>query len=293
MQTDRASMTAENNAAIRAFETMQPADARVCNDPYARYFISDMLCNATDLYSALAERIANWDNRFPGICGAIAVRTRFIDDCLEAAIAEGLRQLVILGAGYDTRAIRFDRLKKNTAIFELDHPATQQIKRKRWRSIRSTVPEQFAFIPIRFGKDELSPKLFEHGYDPTRKSLFIWEGLSYYLPRPVVDETLTFLSRHAAEGSAVVFDYVSPAVADGTSRLTEATALGNALKHLGEPFVFGIDPGNIDGFLADRGLALVQNLNAADCQLRYLAAVHRRRQPSAMFFFAHARVKQK
>lgn len=293
MRVDRASLTAENNAAVRAFESMYSADARICHDPYARYFVSDSLRNATDLHSALAQRISDWENRFPGICSAIAVRTRFIDDCLETAFAEGLQQLVILGAGYDTRAFRFDRLKKSVAVFELDHPATQKIKRERCRAIRAAFAERIVFVPIRLGEEDLGRILFDHGYRSARKSFFIWEGMSYYLPAAVVDDTLTFISRYAAKGSSVAFDYVSPAVAGGTSRLPEATALGTALKQLGEPLVFGIEPGNIDAFLGDRGFALVQDLTAADCRRRYLAGANRQRQVSEMFRFAQARVSEK
>lgn len=290
MHTDRASLTAENNAAVRAFESMHSADARICHDPYARRFVSDELQMATDLQSALARQISDWENRFPGICGAIAVRTRFIDDCLAAAIAEGLQQLVILGAGYDTRAMRFEGLKKNIAVFELDHPATQKIKRQRCRLFQTAFPERIVFVPIRFGEQDLGRTLFDHGYRSAGKSFFIWEGMSYYLPAAVVEDTLAFISHHTAEGSSIVFDYVSPAVVRGASRLAEATALAAALKHLGEPFVFGIDPGDIEKFLGNRGLALVQNLTAAECRRRYLAGVNRHRRLSAMFTFAHAKV---
>jgi methyltransferase (TIGR00027 family) len=290
MHTDRASLTAENNAAVRAFESMHSVEVRICHDPYARHFVSDGLQMATDLQSALAGQISDWEDRFPGICGAIAVRTRFIDDCLAAAIAKGLQQLVILGAGYDTRAMRLEGLKKDVAVFELDHPATQKIKRQRCRSIQAVFPERIVFVPIRFGEQDLSRTLFDHGYRSAGKSFFIWEGMSYYLPAAVVEDTLAFIARHAAEGSSIVFDYVSPPVVHGVSRLVEATALTAALKHLGEPFVFGIDPGSLEQFLGSRGLALVQNLTAAGCRRKYLAGVNRHRRLSAMFFFAQAKV---
>lgn len=291
MRTDQPSITAENNAAVRALESMRPAEERLCQDPYARYFVSDSLRGPPDLYPALAAQIADWDKKFPGVCDAIAVRTRFVDDCLEAALAGGLQQLIILGAGYDTRALRFDRLKKNVAVFELDHPATQKMKLHRCRHIRAAFPERMAFVPIHFEQENLGQKLFDHGYDRTRKSFFIWEGMSYYLSAAAVDDILAFISRHAAQGSVIAFDYLPPTVVGGSSRLTEAAALGTALKHLGEAFVFGIDPATIKDFLGKRGFALERNVTASEYKRMYLTEAHWLRRPSEMFFFAHARLK--
>lgn len=293
MHGNQPSITAENNAALRTLESMRPANERICFDPYAKYFVSDTLQQANNIYSALVERVSDWEKRFPGTCDAVIARTRFIDDCLEVAVEEGLEQLVVLGAGYDTRALRFERLKGNVAVFELDHPATQKTKLKRYRQNLRTIPDHIVFIPVNFEKEEFDQKLFDHGYSSKMKSFFIWEGMTYYVPASAIDKTLSFISDNAPEGSSVVFDYIPPAVANGTSHLMGAVDLRASLKKLGEEFVFGIDPDSIKKFLIKRGFDLVKNLTAKDCRQLYFKESNRNRRVSDMFVFAQAKVREK
>ena len=93
MQPNQPSITAENNAALRALESMRPAQERICNDPYAKYFVSNALRHTENLYSALFEQISGWDKVFPGVCDAILARAHFVDDCLNNAIQAGLSTL--------------------------------------------------------------------------------------------------------------------------------------------------------------------------------------------------------
>jgi methyltransferase (TIGR00027 family) len=287
------SRTAENNAALRAFESMRSAGERICNDTYAQHFVSETIRQAKELQPGLAQRVSEWDRIFPGVFNAILARTRFIDDCLEIAIEEGLQQLVILGAGYDTRALRFDRLKETAVVFELDHPATQNAKLQRYRHILHGTPDHIVFLPVNFGAENLGRKLFEHGYDVDLKSFFIWEGMTYYLSAAAVDETLSFISRNAPDGSVVVYDYFPPSIVDGTTPLTEARALRTALKSMGEEVLFGLDPVTTEEFLNRRGFDLVQNLTAEEYKKRHFKTSNRHRTVSEMFVFAHAQVHQK
>jgi len=293
MRAEHHSITAENNAAIRALEALRPVGDRICDDRYAHLFVSEPLRSSNDLPAALQNLIADWENRFPGVCDAIVVRTRFIDDCLKRALREGLQQLVILGAGFDTRAFRIEGLKKKVAVFEIDHPATQETKRQRCRNIRAAFPRSMTFVPMDFGREDLGRKLCEHGFDGTRKTFFIWEGTTYYLAAAAVDDMLRCVSTSAAAGSAIVFDYLPPAVVEGTTRLAEARALAAALAILGEQFFFGIDPQKVRGFLAARGFTLTEHVNAAECARRYRFGANRDRCGSKMFFFVHARVKKR
>ena len=270
---------------------MRPEGERVCFDPYAEIFLSTALRRAENIHSALAQRISEWESLFPGVCDAIVARTRFIDDCLEEAIKHDLRQVIILGAGYDTRALRFDRLKKDVTIFELDHPATQKEKLDRYRRNDLGVPDYVTFLPVDFEKQDFGDVLRANGYDGALTSIFIWEGMTYYVSGETVEHTLTSISRNAAGGSSVVFDYFPPSVAAGTSPLVEARALRAALKRLGEDVVFGLDPRKIADVLDGLGFDLVRNLSAEECRRLYFTGVHRHRKLSAMFVFAQARVK--
>ena len=291
MHNDQPSTTAENNAALRALESMRPADERICYDPYAKYFVSDTLQQAKDMYPVLVKQISSWEKVFPGVCDSILARTRFIDDCLEEAINGGLQQVVIMGAGYDTRVLRFKRLKENITVFEVDHPATQKMKLERYKQSSLAVPNGVVFVPADFNEEDLSQKLFDNGYGRSLKTFFIWEGITYYVSNATIDKTLSFISQNALEGSSIVFDYFPPAVVDGTSLLVEARALRVALKQLGEQFVFGLGTEKIKDFLEKRGFKLVKNITAKDYKKRYLKSSSQHRSVSDMFIFAHARVK--
>ncbi len=100
------------------------------------------------------------DRRFPGATDTIVSRIRFIDDCLKDCITEGVEQLVILGAGYDARAYRFNELK-NKLVFEVDHPNTQKLKKNKILNIFGSLPHYIVYVPVDFEKDKLISKLTE------------------------------------------------------------------------------------------------------------------------------------
>ena len=288
MKAAQPSITAQNNAAVRAFEAMRPAAQRICHDPFARYFMSEELCRAADPKQALSRMICRWNLLVPGVCDAILARTRFVDEHLLEALDNGLQQLVILGAGYDTRTLRFEQLQTDTAVFELDHPATQQVKLQRLRKHRLPVSDRVTFLPCRFDQQDFTAALLDGGYDPSRTTFFIWEGVSYYLLPADVDRILAFIVNLAPDGSAVVFDYFPPSVADGSCTLEEAANLRQALRQMGEKITFGIDPEAIEDFLSARGLVLKKNFSRKDIRDTYLKKIDRPASVSAMFHFAVA-----
>ena len=138
----------------------------------------------------------------------IAVRTRFAEDSLAAAVARGVRQLVVLGAGLDTYAYRStlgDRLR----IFEVDHPATQEWKRQRLAETAIPVPRALTFAPVDFERESLATGLSSVGFDPTEQSFFTWLGVVPYLTEKAIFSTLGFIV--TLPGWAhVVFDYGNP-----------------------------------------------------------------------------------
>ncbi len=290
MQPDHASITAENNAVLRVHESLRPEQERICSDAYAVWFLPDRLMDAVDSDQRIRQAVEAWEDRFPGIVNSILARTRFIDDCLEAAIGEGIRQLVILGAGYDTRVLRFGALRDMVAVFELDHPDTQRIKLKRIHAHGGVDLSHVRFVPIDFSKDALDQTLFAHGYEAQLKTFFIWEGVTYYLPGAAVDGTLAFIRRYAGHDSSVVFDYFPQSVADGTTDLVEARALRDGLQTIGEAIVFGIAPDRIMDFLKQHGFTVTAHLTSADYRAKYFWGANRSRRVSNMFILVQARV---
>ena len=139
------------------------------------------------------------------------IRTRFIEERLEHAIRDGMSQVVILGAGFDTRAYRLTELLKAARVFEVDQPSTQEYKKRRIRETGIEVPPNLTYVPVDFRHDKLGDVLTAAGYDSSQKTFFIWEGVTMYLPEAAVEETLRWVAAQAP-GSTIIFDFVGAMV---------------------------------------------------------------------------------
>ena len=122
------------------------------------------------------------------------------------SLDEGLDQVVILGAGFDTRVYRIAGIEK-TKVFEIDHLNTQAVKLQRLKKVINPLPDNVTFIPVDFNTQQLSERLQSSGYNEKGKTLFIWQGVTYFLTQEGVDNTLAFIANHSGAGSAVIFDY--------------------------------------------------------------------------------------
>jgi methyltransferase (TIGR00027 family) len=290
MKCNQSSVTAENNALLRSHESMRPENERICYDPYSLYFMPDHIFSSLDRTDQINLAISDWETHFPGVCNSILARTRFIDDCLEEALIDGIQQLVILGAGYDTRAFRFRALKEKVTVFELDYPTTQKRKLEKIQRYMDVDISNIRYIPIDFTKEDLPNKLSACGYNDHFKTMFIWEGVTYYISESDVDRTLDFVTRQTAPQSSIIFDYFPPAVADGTTNLKEAKALREGLRRIGEAILFGIEPDHIVAFMKERGFKVVKNLSSTDYQKAYFSSPNQSRNVSDMFIFVQAMV---
>jgi methyltransferase (TIGR00027 family) len=212
----------------------------------------------------------------------LIVRTKFIDERLQRAIAGGATQVVIMGAGWDTRAHRFAELLRDVRVFEIDQPATQNWKRRRVAEVIGPDPVNLTYLPIDFRHQSLADVLTAAGYGPARKTFFIWEGVTMYLPEAAVRETLRWISQQAA-GSSIVFDFAYRAIIDfivrmnsGSEPLTEAAQVGAArLRQImawGEPWIFGVPNDASKEFLNEFGLDHRETLGMASIEAakRYL-----------------------
>lgn len=198
----------------------------------------------------------------------MAVRSRYAEDSLARAFERGVRQYVVLGAGLDTFAYRnpFAGLR----VFEVDHPATQEWKRRRLETMGIAVPESMAFAPVDFERQTLAEGLERAGFQADRPAFFSWLGVVPYLTREAVMETLGFVSRLPA-GSEVVFDYALPP--DSLSPLHRAAfnALSERVAKRGEPFKTFFDPAALAGELRQRGFTDMEDLRAEEMNARYFA----------------------
>ena len=194
-----------------------------------------------------------------GFSNLMLVRTRFIDEGLERAVRDGIRQLVILGAGFDTRAYRFEELLKGIRIIEVDSESTQKVKKQRVAAVLGSQPAHVVYAAIDFKQQDLIDVLRAAGYDPTQKAFFIWEGVSMYLSEETVRRTLTLLARHSAPGSSLMMDYAGRAFID----ILEKHPNHPQHKYTtgwGEPWVFGVPDQDNQKFFAECGFQTRQVL---------------------------------
>lgn len=269
MRTNQSSLTALSTAAERTIEMEKPVDERICSDSFAREFIPAWYYAFMKWLTA--TRYA--DRRAAGALGFIVVRCRYMDDILVEALSQGIQQLVILGAGFDSRAYRFDQLKDSIKVFEVDHPATQRSKLKKLEHIlgQAGLPGNVTFIPIDFTQETLATCLSEYGYSECLRTLFLWEGVTMYLDAPSVEDTLAFIANHSAPGSTVVFDYMctQPAL---PKRDVGVLIVKLLRRFFEEERRFKIEVGQIVPFLMRLGFHHVHNITAADLQRCYFTS---------------------
>lgn len=277
-------------AGLRANETHLPHNERVFEDPYAEFFFPrDVRQMLKDPTLVKAER-AKYERIMPGVNGAIVARIRFIDECLADAMKKGLQQLVIIGAGYDTRAYRIPGVREQLKVFEVDHPLTQEVKTRTIREIFGDLPAHVTFVPVVFGRDRIEAQLTAHGYDSSLKTLFIIEGLLMYIPAPAVEALLSFIRNATGPGSGFVADYFDRSVVEGTSILPEAQALKGFVEQEGAALQFGFDEGAVEAELRARGFSGVESVNATALKARFFPAAGPDRHVSPMFNFVTATV---
>jgi methyltransferase (TIGR00027 family) len=172
------------------------------------------------------ERLAKMWERSRGSFDVIALRTRVLDEAWHAARGAGTRQLALLGAGLDGRAFRLDDLVDVT-VFEVDHPATQALKRARARALVSRAAAH-RYVPVDFERERLDDALAAAGQDATRPTFWIWEGVTPYLTAEAQRVTLAAVARRSAPGSEIAMEYIEPGGHEEQERLP---------RFLGEPWI--------------------------------------------------------
>jgi methyltransferase (TIGR00027 family) len=209
--------------------------------------------------------------RLPGNYYLHIVRTKHIDAILEQAVNNELKQLVILGAGLDTRAYRFSRLLTRVKIFEVDYPATQALKRERLAKLGNILPSNVTYVPNDFNTQGLET-LLELGYSPALRTLFIWEGVCMYITPQAVDQVLSFVNQHSGSGSSIVFDYIFQTMVDGKCNYYGAKESAYYASKAGEPYIFGIEEGMVKKFLEKRGFRIISEFTPDMLERTYLKA---------------------
>jgi methyltransferase (TIGR00027 family) len=280
------SRTAELVALYRAIESSRSAATRLFEDPLAPAFLGRRFRWALRVYRLPAIGAAlPWsliDGHWPGPRGTVAVRTRYMDDTLAAALRRGMDQVVILGAGFDCRAYRIPGTER-IRVFEVDHPATQARKKAVIIRRLTALPPHVAFVPIDFATDALDTVMPATGYRREAVTFFICEGVTHYLSADAVETIFRYVARNAAVGSQIVFTYLHRGLLDGSVRFTGAGDTLDTVHRAGEPYTFGFDPLELPSFLSALDFNLIEDVGADAYRERYLLPLGRAREPLAEF----------
>jgi methyltransferase (TIGR00027 family) len=206
----------------------------------------------------------------PGAYFYLTARTKHIDSALTQVLEEGIEQIVILGAGNDTRPYRFCHQLVGIRTFELDIPCIQAQKKERLTKLFGDLPGNVTFIPIDFNAQAIEEALITGGYEKTRKTFFIWEGVSYYLSEHAVNSVLHFITCNSPSGSSVILDYALQSFILGNYNTHRSRRAARSSAMIGEPFVYGIEDGDLDQFLSKRGLTIISDFGPHDLKHEYL-----------------------
>ena len=258
-------------ALFRAIETTRPLGIRLFNDPYATAFLNTGLKKAAqlsripfirDIVQSIIYR------KIPGALSSGIARTKYIDDLLYYAINNGAQQVLILGAGFDTRGVRLSFLR-NTSVIEIDHPNTSSLKIEAMRSSMGRLPGNINYHQLDFNKESLDDMLTWNPIDLSRPTAIIWEGVTNYLTPSAIENMFRFLSRFAG-GSYIIFTYVHQKVLDSPESYYGAEKLLNDLDKIEERWTFGFRPEELKDYLNERGWALLEDKGASEYRRKYM-----------------------
>lgn len=254
---------AEGSAYLRAVHMMLDGQPKILEDPLA----------ATLLGPGLAEKIEGDRERLASAPlvkarSLICMRSRFAEDELSAAIARGVPQYVLLGAGLDTSPYRPGHPAQHVHTFEVDHPDTQRWKIERLRAAGVQVSDRLHHVAVDFEKDSLAERLVACGFDRAQPAFFSWLGVSYYLNRESVLDVFRFVASLPAQ-SQIVFDFV---MADDELNNTERQAMKSItafVQRFGEPWLCRFGPAELQQTLRDLGFSRTEHFSHALATRRY------------------------
>ncbi len=258
MKPDEPSRTALMIARQRAAHQVLDHDS-ILYDPFAMKILAaderEVLQTATEHPLASIGRLFT------------AARSRIAEDALSRAMEKGSRQVVVLGAGLDTFALRNPHSARQIQIYEVDHPATQAWKRQRLAEAQIAIPPWLVLVPVDFERDDLGEKLAAAGFERTSPAFFTWLGVVPYLTQDAIGRTLDYMS--SIQKSEIVFDYMEPPEAFSKELRQLETERTERLKRLGERSVSRFDAAGMAAFLRSHGFYIVEDVSYQEIAARF------------------------
>ena len=302
MDDHKASRTALATSLMRALHTRFDRPA-LLDDPWGERLVSEAEKDALLLAHlgalpaaerAAVEGLASRDAKLHAVLrvnpfySGVVLRSRYAEEALAAAVARGVRQYVILGAGMDSFGVRQPPFAREVDVFEVDHPATQALKRRRLHDCGAAIPATLHFVAADLSVERLGTALARSTFRPDRPAFFSWLGVTAYLTREANVATLRSISDCTPAGGELVFTYLEQREFDADRRTGALEGVRAAVASVGEPMVSGFAPEELPGLLRGLGLTLIEDLGGADIRRRYYAERTDARAPVSTGHFARA-----
>lgn len=227
------------------------------------FFVPDKAKVCKDKESALKIVIQNQ------IAPISLSRSRYTEDMLKLAVRFGVKQYIILGAGFDTFAFRNKELLDHIDVFELDHPATQELKLKRIKMARWEIPKNLHFIPVDFSKGNFIEQMEKSTFDKNKLSFYSWLGVTYYLSKDEIVNTLKHISNVSPKGSSVIFDYADHNIFDIEKTTRRVQNMIHAASQSGEPMKSCYSYRELVSHLEKTGFQLYEHLTPSEIGQNY------------------------
>jgi methyltransferase (TIGR00027 family) len=266
MESQNSSRTAVLTAIHRAAHYILDDDPKILADRFARSFAG--FASDEDLLAALAT------SSFPDFAAhraLFALRNRFTEDALTAAVELGTAQYVILGAGLDSFAHRQPPAMRALRIYEVDHPASQSWKRARLAELGIDTPPSLHYLPIDFERQALTAVLPAGGLDDHAPTFFSWLGVTQYLTRDAVLNTLRDVASVSAPGSELALTFVIPAAMLGPSDREIVDGVAAMTAGVGEPWLSFFEPRDMEDLMRQAGFEDIHVFGREQASERYLA----------------------
>jgi methyltransferase (TIGR00027 family) len=196
-----------------------------------------------------------------------AARSRIAEDALSEAFERGIRQIVILGAGLDTFALRSPYGAREIRIYEVDHPTTQAWKRQCLTKTQIAIPPWLILVPVDFEQDNLGETLVGAGFQQNLPAFFTWLGVVPYLTREAIVSTLDYMA--SIQNSEVVFDYMGPSEACSEELRELEEDRIEQLKKMEERAVSRFEPADIAAILRSHGFCAIEDINFQEIAFRF------------------------
>lgn len=278
MRDDLPSLTAIYVATVRALATRDPELSKACNDPAAERLVPRFLVPFLHAAERRPLALSALRTFSFGLHDHLALRTALIDSALSHGVEdhdggahEDRLQLVLLGAGLDARAHRLSSLAK-VRVFEVDHPATQKLKREKARGL-PVLAKELRYVPCDFQRTELNTALLQAGFDTRAPSIWIWEGVTLYLPKEAVLDSLTRISLLCAKDSLLIATYLTPDLVTGGRSLGSQAA--KVLGMFAEPVRFTPTSEQLAQILVEHGFEVLSDAAPVEAAPHYGVEVKR------------------